>query len=76
MPSYGANAPQDGNTINNCQYLVCAEIIDRNMCSGNEKSRHGYVDTHVGMICVDAFRRPEIRAQRYVPDKGVGKRLV
>ncbi len=46
------------------------------MCSWYEKSRHGYGDTHVGMICVDVSRRPEIRVRRYVPDKGVGKRLV
>lgn len=76
MPSYGANAPQDGNTIINCQYLVYTEIIDRNMCSGYEKSRHGYGDTHVGRICVDASRRPEIRARRSTLDVGDGKLLV
>ncbi len=63
MPSYGANAPQDGNTIIHCQYLVYTEINDRNMCSGHEKSRHEYGDTHVGIICVETSRRPEIRAR-------------
>ena len=63
MPSCGAGAPQDLNTIINCQYLVYTDIIDRNMCSGHEKSRHGYVETHVGTICIDASRRPEIRAR-------------
>ena len=46
------------------------------MCSGDEKSRHGYGDTHVGMICVDAFRRPEIRVRRSAPGAGVGKLVV
>lgn len=46
------------------------------MCSGYEKSRHGYGGTHVGMTCVDASRRPEIRAQRSAPDAGEGKLLV
>ena len=43
---------------------------------GYEKSRHGYGDTHVGIVCVDAFCRPEIRARRSAPDAGEGKLLV
>ena len=46
------------------------------MCSGYEKSRHGYGDTHVGMNVVEAVRRPEIRARRSAPDAGEGKLLV
>ena len=46
------------------------------MCSWYEKSRHGYDDTHVGMICVDVSRRPEIRVRRSAPGAGVGKLVV
>jgi len=43
--------------------LVSAQESNLTGMSGYEKSRHGYVDTHVGMICVDASRRPEIRVR-------------
>ena len=47
------------------------------MCvSRNEKSRHGYGDTPVGMNVVEAVRGPEIKARRSTPDAGEGKLLV
>ena len=42
---------------------VYAEICDRDVFLENEKSRHGYGDTHVGVNVELNVRKPEIRAR-------------
>ena len=49
------------NTISSWKTSAYAEIDDWNVFFKNEKSRHGYGDTHVGMNVVEAVRCPEIR---------------
>ena len=51
------------NTISSRKTSVYAEIDGWNVLLKNEKSRHGYGDTHVGMNVVEAVHRPEIKTR-------------
>ena len=72
-----------GQTLHKMDYTKSRRktSVYAGICAGdvfieNEKSRHGYGDTHVGMNEVEAVRRPEIRARRNASDAGEGKLLV